>query len=291
MVTEKKSRPAEAASGAGIDAGEMAHKAKNNVWVDRLTRLGYAARGLIYGLIGFLAVQVISTGNGDITDQTGALQWIASQPYGKIVMIIVAVGMAGLVIWGVVRAIADPYHKGSDTKGLITRAGYLVSAISYGVLLGVTLRLITGVGQQGGTQQAQQTAAGMLTQPWGPWLLGLAGVVLIAVGGYRIYGGWRGKLNEQLKSYDMSEDQRKWATRLGRIGYIAFGTVLAVVGLLAVLAATTLDPNKVGGLDQALAFLARQPYGPWLLIAVSLGLIAFAAYSLMGARWFRIKEL
>lgn len=298
MVAQKKSRPAKSKGNNIVDdavdgANEMAKKAKNNVWVDRLTRLGYAARGLIYGLIGFLAVQVIFTGRGEITDQAGALSTIAAQPYGKGLMIIVAIGLLGLLFWGIVRAVADPYRKGSDFKGLVTRAGYLVSGISYGALLIPTLRLIAGLGQQSGgsSQQAQQITAGILTLPWGPWVIGLAGIVLTGVGGYRIYSGLKGKLNEQFKSYDMKPEEHKWAERTGRIGYTAFGLVLVITGVLAVLAAISLDPSKVGGLDQALTFLSHQPYGPWLLAAIALGLIAYAIYSFMGARWFRIKEL
>jgi len=294
MVAQKKSRPAKTEKNGVVDqANDVAEKAKNNVWIDRLTRLGYAARGLIYGLIGFLAVQVIVTGRGAITDQSGALSTIASQPFGKVLMVVVAVGLVGLLIWGIVRAIADPYRKGSDFKGLVQRAGYFISGISYGALLFPTLRLITGSPQQSGnsSQQAEQMAAGILTRPWGPWLVGLVGGVLIGVGGYRIYRGLKGRLNERFKSYDMKPEERKWAERTGRIGYVAFGLVLAIIGVLAVLAATTLDPNRVGGLDEALTFLARQPYGPWLLAAVAVGLMAYAVYSLMGARWFRIKEL
>jgi hypothetical protein len=289
MVAQKKSVQNQASD----DAKQVAKKAKNNPWIDRLTRLGYAARGVIYGLVGFLAVQVIFTGRGRITDQTGAMSTIASEPYGKVLMILIAVGLVGLVIWGVVRAVADPFHKGKDFKGLVSRGGYLVSAISYAALMIPTLRLISGAGQQGGSssQQAQQMAAGILTQPWGPWLIGAIGLVLIGVGLFRIFSGVKGKLNERLKSYKMSGDEYKWATRLGRLGYIAFGTVLVIIGVLALLAATTLDPNKVGGIDQALTFLSQQAYGPWLLAAVALGLIAYAVYSLMGARWFRIKEL
>lgn len=294
MVAQKKNQSIKAKGNGFKDgANEVAEKAKNNVWVDRLTRLGYAVRGLIYGLIGFFAVRLIFTGDGKITDQTGALSTIAAQPFGKVLMIVVAVGLVGLVMWGIVRAIADPYRKGSDFKGLVTRAGYFVSGISYGALLVPTMQLITGAGAQaqGSSEQAQQMAAGIFTKPWGPWLIGLVGIVLTGVGGYRIYRGLQGRLNERFKSYDMKPEERKWAERMGHIGYVAFGLVLTIIGVLAVLAATSLDPNKIGGLDQALAFLSTQPYGPWLLGAVALGLIAYAIYSFMGARWFRIKEL
>lgn len=294
MVAQKSSgKPNSVADGArdvANGAKNAARSAKNNPWIDRLTRIGYATRGLIYGLMGYLAFQVFF-GRGKITDQTGALATIAAQPYGKVLMIVIAVGLVGLLIWGIVRGIADPYHKGSDLKGMISRAGYIVSGISYGALLMPTLQLIRGASRGSSTQQTQQAAAGMLTKPWGPWVIGLVGLVLMGAGLYRMYLGVKGKLTERLKSYEMTEAQRKWAVRLGRIGYIALGFVLTVTGGLAVLAATTFDPHKIGGLDSALVFIAHQPYGPWLLALVGLGLIAFAIYSFMGAIWFRIKEL
>jgi hypothetical protein len=273
------------------EAKRVARQAKNNPWIDRLTRIGYATRGVIYGLIGFLAIQTL-LGRGKITDQKGVLNTIAAQPFGKVLMILIAVGLVGLLIWGIVRAVADPYHKGKDMKGIVARVGYFISGLSYGALLFPTLQLISGKGSGGSSsQQAQQAAAGIFTKPWGPWLVGLVGLALIGVAVYRIRSGVTGKLAERFNAYDMTSEQRELAQQMGRFGYIAIGIVFGVIGILAVLAATTLDPHKVAGLDQALAFLAKQPYGPWLLGLVAFGLMAFAIYSFMGALWFRIKEL
>lgn len=281
----------------GIDevAGEakkMARDAKDHPWVDRLTRVGYATRGVIYGLVGFLAVQTL-LGRGRITDQNGVLNTIAAQPFGKVLMILIAVGLLGMLIWGIIRAIADPYRKGSDLKGIVSRIGYFIGGLSYGTLLIPTIQLITGYGRNQGSssQSAQEAAAGILTKPWGPWLVGLVGLILIGVAIYRIYSGIKGKLAERLNAYDMTEEQRELAQQMGRFGYVAVGVVFGIIGILAILAATTLNPERVGGLDQALTFLSQQAYGPWLLGAVAFGLMAYAVYSFMGALWFRIKGL
>jgi hypothetical protein len=141
------------------------------------------------------------------------------------------------------------------------------------------------------SQQAEEVTAGLLGYAWGPWLVGAVGAGLVVIGLSRAFAGLRGKLSERLKGYEMTEDQRRLAQTAGRLGYIAFGIVMATIGTLAVLAATTLDPKKVGGLDRALDFLRVQPYGPWILGLVAIGLLAYAVYSFMGALWFRIKEL
>lgn len=272
---------------------EMADGAHEQPWVDLLTRVGYAVRGLLYCLIGFLAAQVFITGRAEITDQSGALTRIAQQSYGEILLFVILVGLVGLVIWGVVRSIADPYRKGSDFKGIVSRAGYLVSGLSYGLLLKPVLNLLNGSGRQVSDADAgaRSLTAMLLSSTPGTWLVGLVGVVLIGLGISRMLLGIRGKLSERLKSYEMSEQQRKLAERTGRFGYIAHGTVMSLIGVLILLAALTLDPQRVGGLDQALLFLSQQTYGSWLIGALALGLIAYGLYSLMGAVWFRIKEL
>jgi hypothetical protein len=273
-------------------AKEVASSVQQTKMADRLIRVGYLTRGIVYGLIGYLAAQTVINGQGKITDQKGALASIANQPFGKWVLIVVAIGLVGLFIWGLIRAIADPMHKGSDMKGLVERAGYLVSGIAYGSLFLPTLNLITGSSMKlipSTGQSPQSAAAGIMGQPWGPYLIGLIGLILLVVGVIRIWDGYRAKFHERFKSYEMTSEQRKWAERFGRVGYIALGIVFVTVGFLAVLAATTKNPARVSGLDGALQFLAQQPYGPWLLGLVALGLIAYAIYSFLGAFWFRIR--
>lgn len=275
------------------DAKGMANDAQSNIWVDRLTRIGYLTRGIIYGLIGLFALQLVFGRGGKITDQSGALASLANQPFGKFLLIVVAVGLVGLFIWGLIRAVADPLHKGHDFKGIVTRIGYLISGFSYGAMLIPTLNLIQGAGRQsaGSTQSAQKATASILSMPGGQLIVAFVGLVLIGVGIFRIYSGYTARLNERLKSYEMTAAQRRLAIRLGRLGYVAIGIVFIILGGLAILAATTLDPKKVGGFDKALSFLANQPYGPYLLVVVALGLLAYAIYSFMGSLWFKIKEL
>lgn len=276
---------------AAYEAKSAASKAQQNELVDKLIRLGYAARGIVYGLMGYLALQTAMNGQGRITDQRGALASIADKPFGKWVLIIVAIGLIGLFIWGLIRAFADPMHKGSDMKGLVARAGYLVSGLSYGALFAATVNLISPGGRSipttGGS--TQQTAAGIMARPWGPTLIAIVGLVLIGVGVARIIDGYKANFHERLKSYQMTAEERRWAIRMGRFGYVALGVVFVITGFLAFLAGTQKNPGRVTGLDGALLFLAHQPYGQLLLAVVALGLIAFAIYSFMGAFWFRIR--
>jgi hypothetical protein len=275
------------------EAKRLARSAKANPWIEQWMRVGYMVRGLLYGVVGFLAIQLVLTGRGNITDRTGALATIAVQPFGKLLLIVMAIGVTGYALWSLLRAILNPFTDDHSLAGTLTRVGYLITGISYGALVIPITRLILGAGQPAGsdTQQAQQVATGLFTHPWGPWLVGLVGIVIFGVGLVKMYQGWTEKFEHQFKGYRMTAEQKRWAMRMGKLGTLAQGVVLATVGSLSVLAAVTLDPHKVGGMDQALAFLIQQAYGPWLLGLVAAGLIAYAAYSLMGAMWFKIREL
>lgn len=268
-------------------AKAMAEAAKENPWIERMTRIGYAVRGVLYGLIGWLAIQSIFTGQGKITNQQGVLQTIASKPFGKYLLIVIAIGLFGLFVWGIIRAVADPYRKGHDAKGIIARLGYLISGLAYGVLLFATVNLLSGKSSGNGQAQIPVTG-GILSQPWVPILIG---VILIGVGIYEIYAGLNVKFNTRFEAYRMSAEQRKIAIRMGRIGTAALGVVLGTIGFMTILAARTSGSQQIPGFDQALLFLLRQPYGPYLVGLIALGLIAYAIYSFMGALWFRIRTL
>lgn len=279
-------------NGVREEATRLAREAKANPWIERWMRLGYMVRGLLYGMIGFLAVQLLLSGRGEITDRTGALATLAQQPFGKLLLIVVAVGALGYAMWSLLRAILNPFTNDDGIKSVLPRIGSLITTVSYGALVFPILRLLSGNGQQvDESEQAEQVATGLFTYAWGPWLVGLVGAVVAVVGLVRIYQGMKGKFETHFSSYRMTSEQRRWAMRMGKIGTVALGVVFLIIGSLAVLAAVTLDPEKVGGMDQALAFLIQQPYGPWLLGMVALGLIAYAGYSLMGAMWFKIREL
>ncbi len=287
MVARDKDR----LKGMSGEAKKMAKTAQENPWVDKVARIGYATRGIIYGLVGYLAIQAIFTGRGQITGRAGVLSTIASKPYGKIILIVIVIGLIGLFLWNMIRAFADPYDKGNDVKGLIARVGYFISGVSYLALEYPTIQLLANASKNvnGGGQTAQRVASGILSTSWGPWVVGLIGAGIAIAGLVNIYRGWKGNLEERLKGYQMSATERKWTLRMGRIGRAALGVVLAIIGSLAILAATTSNASKIAGIDGALTFLAQQPFGPWLLGIVALGLIAFAIYSFMGALWFRIR--
>jgi type IV secretory pathway VirB2 component (pilin) len=264
---------------------QVVHAATTSPLMEKLIRLGYVVRGLVWGVIGLLAFQVAVGSGGALSDQQGAIAAVGRAPAGKVLLYVVLVGLAGYALWGVIRAVVDPLHQGNDAKDIAQRLGFLISGISYGLLVLATYGLITAGASaaSNGAQNAktQQTVASILSQPWGPWVVGLVSVIVIGVGLLQIYQGFRRKFNHQFQLAGRTANMRKWIERLGRFGTVARGVVFTLVGVFLVLAAYHHDASQVQGIDGVLTALLHQPYGPWLLGVVAAGLIAFGIYSAM----------
>lgn len=259
------------------------------MWVEKLARLGYAAKGIVYAIVGVLAVQAALDSGGKTTDTKGALGTIAAQPFGKFLLVLMTIGLIGYVVWCFVRAIQDPEHKGDDPKGLATRLGYAGAGFGYGGLALSAIQLIRGAGGGSGGNSKQDWTARLLAQPFGQWLVGLAGALVIGIGFYKMYKAYKAKFRKQMKLQEMSPTEETWATRIGRFGEAARGIVFVIIGFFLIQAARQYDPSEVRGLDGALQSLSRQPYGPWLLGIVALGLIAYGIHMGVQARYRRIN--
>ncbi|MBW4649212.1 MAG: DUF1206 domain-containing protein [Kastovskya adunca ATA6-11-RM4] len=261
------------------------------MWIERLARLGYAAKGIVYAIVGVLAVQAAFGQGGRTTDTQGALTTIASQPFGKFLLALVAVGLVGYSLWRFVEAWADPDNKGSDAKGLATRFGYAISGLIYAGLAFSAIGLILGTGGGGGGDNTQQDwTAKVLAQPFGQWLIGLLGALIIGIGFYQFYKAYSAKFRKEWKLREMSSQEDTWATRIGRFGLAARGVVFVMTGFFLIQAARQSDASEVRGLDGALQALAQQAYGKWLLAIVALGLVAYGLYMGVQARYRRISS-
>ena len=276
------------------DSERAARKAAFSPFVEFLARLGFGARGLIYLMMGVIAVQVAHGGRTAPADQQGALVAIGAQPGGNILLILVLIGLAGYSLWGVIRAIFDPLHVGSDAKGLVQRLWFFISAGTYASLILPTYGYLTGgtkAAQNGAqTVQTQHSVSTIMSMPWGRWAVGIVGVIVIVAGLAQIYQGFSRKFDKQFQPYALNYHQKVWIKRIGRFGTAARGVVFAMTGVFLALAAYQANPGKAQGIDGALLALARQPYGAWLLGIVAIGLIAFGIYSMTGAAWFRLRR-
>jgi hypothetical protein len=250
--------------------------------------LGYAAKGTVYIILGGLAFRAAIGSGGSATDQEGAFAAILRQPFGQILLIIVAIGLFGYALWRFVQAAVDPENEGTDFKGIAKRIGYVVSGIIYGGFAISAVQLARGSGGSNDGNSPEEWTARLMSQPMGQWLVGLVGVIVIGTGLYQFYRAYSAKFREELKLHEMSAEEEQWATRMGRLGHAARGVVYLILGSFLVQAAIQADPQEAGGLGEALQTLAQQPYGPWLLGIVALGLMAYGAFAIVLARYRRI---
>ncbi|MBD3885327.1 DUF1206 domain-containing protein [Phormidium tenue FACHB-886] len=273
------------------DLQQPARQAASHPWVERLARFGYAAKGIVYFIVGILAAQAAFTTGGRTTDTSGALTTIVNQPFGKFLLILVTIGLMGYALWRVVQTIFDPEHSGEETnaKHIVQRIGYTFSAIAYTGLALTAVKLIMGTETSSGSA-TQDWTAHFMAQPFGRWLVGLAGLVVIGVGISYLYQAYKAEFQHHFKRYQMSQTERNWAKWMGQFGITARGIVFSIIGLFLVLAALHANASEARGLGGVLATLAQQPFGSWLLGIVALGLIAYSIYLLIEARYRRITQ-
>jgi hypothetical protein len=249
-----------------------------------LSRLGFVARGLIYAIIGVLALKLALGHGGKLTDQQGALHTVARQPFGKVLLTLVAIGLGGYALWRFVRAGLGRGPEGSDSG--FDRVAALASGVVYLGMCIIALRMLAGSSKA--SANPDKTTAGVLGWPAGTWIVGAAGLVLIGVG---LYQGYRGLTKDFLadsKTEEMGPHVERWIGRIGLVGHLARMVVFALAGVFLVKAAVDYNAHEAVGIDGALAKVLDQPYGPFLLGVVAAGLIAFAAYSFSDARFRRI---
>jgi hypothetical protein len=272
------------------DVKRAGQKAAFSPLMEAFERLGYGVRGLIYITMGLLALTVTLGKGGAPVDPQGAISAIGRQPAGMLLLWVVLIGLVSYSLWGVIRAVFDPLHKGRDAKGLLTRAAFLVSAASYAILVLYTYGIISGSGSGQSGAGTQKSMASIMSTSWGPFVIGILGVAVIAVGLYQIYQGFNSSFDKQFQPYAMTAQEVKAATQLGRFGTAARGFVLALVGILVCTAAFQSNSSQAVGFGAALTALMRQPYGMWLLGIVAVGLMAFGVFSMACAVWFRAKN-
>lgn len=256
------------------------------LWMERMARAGYAARGIVYGLVGFLAVETAFGARSRPIDTRGALQEIAGR--STALLWLVAAGLLGYALWRIVQGFLDPERKGTDLKGLAHRAGRIGSGLIYGGLALAAARIARGAHADSEGHSYQVWTARLMSEPFGRWLVAAVGLGVIAGGLFQIRRGWTEKFRQEIRLQEMDGTERKLAIQAGKLGLIARGVVFLVSGWFLVQAALRTDPSQARGLGGALAALAQQPHGQLLLGLVAAGLICFGAYSLLLARYGRI---
>jgi hypothetical protein len=275
--------------GSSVEQHAARAARKASPWVERLARAGYLAYGIVYVLVGVLAVQAALGGGGQATGQEGALRSILLAPLGRVLLGLIVLGLLAYATWRLIQGIGDPENEGKDAKGLVKRFDHVINGLFHAALAFSAGQLVLGSGGGGGSPD--DWTARLMAQPLGRWIVVIVGVVFVGAGLYQFYKVYRADFRDELKLDDMGDRERRWATRSGRLGYAARGVVFGVIGVFLVQAALQTDPDEARGLGGALQTLARQPFGPYILGAVALGLVAYGVFMFVMARYRRIGAL
>ncbi|WP_347550927.1 DUF1206 domain-containing protein [Pseudalkalibacillus hwajinpoensis] len=263
----------------GTAAKHKARQATNDVkpWIRGLARMGYAAKGVVYLIIGILSFQAAFGPGGKTTDSKGAFVTIAGKPFGEVLLWLLIVGLIGYALWKAIQAIKDPDNYGSDTKGIVIRIGLFGAGVVHLFLAYNAFSIITRAGSSSSGSN-QSMSAKLLGQPFGQWVIGFIGLCFIGFGVYQVIRAYKKSFMKQLKQYEMHEKEEWWGKRAGQIGLSARGVVFAMMGVFFIQTAVTAKPDKTKGLDGALSELAQQPHGAILLGLVAIGFIAYGIF-------------
>jgi len=271
----------------GQQVKQATQKAVDNPWFERLARFGYASKGVVYLIAGLFTARAAFGLGGQVTDKNGALLTILAEPFGKIVLAAIGIGLIGYILLRFAQALLDPEHKGADAKGVAQRVGYLLSGLFYVGLTVTSLRLASGLSANT-ADQSQGLVARVFEVPMGRWLVGIVGLVVIGSGFYQLYKAYSANFSEHFRWNGMSPTEQTWASGLGRFGLAARGIIQVLVGLFLAQAALLFDAGKVQSSGSALQSLAHPPFGLWTVGVVALGLAAYGVYMLAAAKYSRI---
>lgn len=252
-------------------------------WVGYLGRAGLAAQGVCFGIIGALAVGLVLGAGGSATDPQGAFNALAQRSWSRLLLLLLCIGFAGYAIWRLAQALFDRGGMGSDASGLGRRAIQLVQGLSYLALTVGAARTLAGSATKPGGER--RAAAGILGWPGGREFAALVGVVMFVSAVVTGYWAISRRFEESLATNEMREETRRVVRAAGVVGLCALAFVLGTVGWFLVHAAVELNPNAPVGIGGALARLAHASYGGWLLGTTAAGLIVFAIFDLLQARY------
>jgi O-antigen/teichoic acid export membrane protein len=255
--------------------------------MEKLARLGLVAQGISFGLVAVLAIKLALGEGGKATDREGALRTLAHDSFGRVLVIALAAGFGCYALWRLSEAVFGHKVESRRDESAWKRAGALGKAAIYGSLSAAAVSVLLG-GNGGSGKKEKEATAGILGWPGGKWIVMALAAAIAAAALWNLYRGLSRRFLEQLKTGEMSEKARRWATSAGVIGLVARGVVFGLIAWFFFKAAVDYDPKKARGLDGALRKLATAPYGSWLLGIVAAGLFAYGVFCVIQARYRRV---
>ena len=289
MTSPSTSASRDAPNTAGATTGTArATIAPAAPWIERFARVGFAAKAVLYTIVGVLALQAALGNGGRTTGSRGALTTFLGNEWGAMALIVIALGLFGYAAWRITEAVLDPEQKGNGLKGIALRVSYAARGLFHAAVGVQAVRMATGAGGSDDRSTETLTATAM-EAPMGMWLVVGAGLFIAGYGVYQIYRAWKAKLSRQLDLSRLSQEAGAWLIKVCRAGIGARGIVFAVIGGYLIRAGLDRNPNKAADTGEALNAIQHQPFGDWLLALIAVGLIAYGAYEVVQARYRVIR--
>jgi hypothetical protein len=263
-------------------------KTASNSWLEVLERAGYVVRGVLYAVMGILALGLALGVGGIATDQSGSLVILSGGPAGKAVLFAVVIGLGAYAIWGFVRAIFDPLHRGHDAVGVAERLGFVWSAVAYSSIVLLALNMLAGSDGSAHHDGTQMAIARVLSMPAGQLFAIGIGIVATGVGLGQFVDAYRAIFKKDMQRMKMRKAEKTIVDSLGRLGMVSRGITFTLVGWLVLQGAWHDDPSLVRGFAGAFLLLLNAPAGRVLLGIVAAGFIALGVHSFACARWIRL---
>lgn len=251
-----------------------------------LARLGYFSRAVVYLLIGLFAVLVtFGSSAGQTTDSKGALRHLLEQPFGSVLLLLLALGLFCYAIWRFAESFFDLNQQGKSAKGIVKRVGYFFGGLTHSLLGVYALRLIAHLSSQGTSEKG--VARQLLALPFGQWVTGVVALIILGFGVSQI---WMGIQNKFLKELSLPLRLKGWLGPICKIGFMARGLVFMLIGGFFLRAAFYSNSAEAGGITKAWNVLREAPYGNFLILVVAIGFIAFAIYGFAESRYQRLVQ-
>jgi hypothetical protein len=260
--------------------------------IETLARAGFLVKGVLYIVVGALALQVAGRVGGRVTGTSGALTTALGQPFGRTLLLVAGIGLFGYAVWRVLQGVFDPDGLGKNWRGLAMRATYAVRGVLHAVLGWQALRLYRGLSGSSGTSE-RELAAEAFQWPLGDWLVVLVGLSLIGFAVQQVYAAITCRLERNLDVERMRREAGEWAVGVSRFGVAARAVVLGLLGRAIVVAGWFREPSEVGTTASTFRALAAQPgeLGRWLLGVTAAGFVAYGFYEIIHARYLHIRRV
>lgn len=261
--------------------------------IEKIARTGFVAKGTVYAITGILTFMAAFNMGGQKTGRLQVLEFLDKQTFGNILLILMGLGLACYATWRFIQSIKDPENIGDDKKGTAKRAAFFISGLLYlGLAVLAVMRVVnsgsgSGTGS-GGSNSAQQSS--FLTSETGLIIIGIVGAGIAMAGIFQLVKAYK---NDYYKKFDLmslnEEKKRESIKKTAEFGLSARGVIFLIIGFFALKAAFNSNPSEIKTTTEAFSFIQESSYGAWLLGLVAAGLVAYAIYMFLMAKYRKFR--